>query len=130
MGISAQIVLEWQLAKLQCDHRATRVIPDGSDPTEMKFYRGVSYSIELKRRVKNVVGFTEDCGEKRSIFSFLTGGDCSMLWGSTGRVFICTSHGLTPSDEIIGESIESQTWITEGDWEEIDKSEFLQAGGT
>lgn len=123
-NIVAETILEWQLVQLQCDHMMRRVQEDGSDPTSMRFYKGVRYAISLKRRVINVSAFTESCGDKQNIFTFLVGGTNPVTWGSTGRKFICTSDGLIPNEELANEAEQRQVWQHEGSWEEVPYAEL------
>lgn len=123
--IRAEHVLEWELDSIQCEHLMNRVMDaDGN----VKFYRGVRYVIERSRRLFKVTGFTEACGDKSGGFTLLTGADVSMVWGSTRRVFICMFDKLTAADKLASECVQTQTWHTEGDWEEITEDIFKVSG--
>lgn len=117
--------LEWELVDLQCDHVTQRIVPDGEDPTSMRFYRGVRYVLTWRQRCLKVTAFAESCGQTKTIFTFNTGSVTQVTWGSTGRKFICISDTLTPSETIVDECINTQVWQHEGDWEEIPAADYI-----
>ena len=127
-GVTATTTLGWRLEDLRCSDQIDKIRKlDSAGPPpvySMTFLRTERWTLEIARKLVKVTKFNPANGEKKTSFSFETGGGVSVTWLATARQWICVEDHLRLTDFITGESEQRQVWQYNSPPEVIDETEW------
>jgi hypothetical protein len=123
MSVTARRTEPWVLEDSDC----MDVIVKRTENGTTTLYASKHYIVQISRTLIGVVGFAEEAGSTRSLFTVYTGGGLTMGYYSSGKQYRCTRDHIATVDLITGEAVQDQIWEYYSEPEEIEFSTFRGA---